>query len=144
MSIPAESINGIIEELQTIKWLLIILVSISIYFTFLFFGVLKKLGEPSSLVGRQLYTKKKQAELEDLLAKGNAIAVKFSALEWIANQPGEPYAHWFLAKAYFQLGAMIEAKKSFTHLLAMSPDWETAITPWLERIDSEISPKVVK
>lgn len=112
MSISPESINGVIEELQTIKWLLVILVSISIYFTFLFFSVLKKFGEPSSLVGRQLYTKKRQAELEDLLAKGNAIAVKFSALEWVANQPGEPYAHWFLAKSYFQLDAMIEAKKN--------------------------------
>jgi cytochrome c-type biogenesis protein CcmH/NrfG len=144
MSISTESINSVIEELQTIKWLLVMLVAISTYFTFLFFGVLKKLGEPTSLVGRQLYTKKRQAELEDLLAKGDAVAVKFSALEWIANQPGEPYAHWFLAKAYYQLGAMLEAKKSFTHLLAMSPDWETTITPWLERIDSEISPKVVK
>jgi tetratricopeptide (TPR) repeat protein len=144
MNISTESINSIVEELQTIKWLLITLVSISIYFTFLFFAALKKLNEPSSLVGRQLYSKKRQTELEDLLVKGDAIAVKSSALDWIANQPGEPYAHWFLAKAYYQLGEMIEAKKTFNHLLSISPDWKTAITPWLERIENEISPKVIK
>jgi hypothetical protein len=144
MSFTPESINSVISELQSIKWLLVMLVAISLYFTFLFFSVLKTLKGPNGLVGRRLYSKERQSELEELLAKGNALAVKFSAIEWIASQPGEPYAHWFLAKAYYQLGAMIEAKKSFTHLLAMSPDWESAITPWLERIDSEISPKVVK
>ncbi len=139
-----ESMNTVISELQSIKWLLVILVVVILYFAVTFFMVLKKMQDPNGLFSKLHINKKLQVELEELLAKGNTDEVKVLASNWVHRQPGEPYAHWFLAKAYFQAGELIESKKSFTHLLTISPDWEKIIVPWLERIENEIAPKVVR
>ena len=139
-----ESMNTVISELQTIKWLLVILVVVILFFAVFFFMVLKKMQDPNGLFSKLHINKKLQVELEELLAKGNANEVKILASNWVHRQPGEPYAHWFLAKAYFQAGELVDSKKSFTHLLTISPDWEKVVVPWLERIENEITPKIVK
>lgn len=138
------SLENVASELQAIKWLLTILVVLAFLFFLFVFAILKGIKDQNSTLGRQYQNRKRQVELEELLAKGDATAVKFAAIEWVSSQPGEPYAHWFLAKAYYKLGALIDARKTFTHLQSIAPDWEKVVTPWIERIESEISPKVVK
>ena len=144
MNIATESLGDLVSELQSIKWLLVVLVGIFLCAISFFFLVLARFASPRSAFGKELYRRRRHREVEGLLAKGDALAAKFAALEWISNEPGELYAHWFLARAYDKLNAPIEAKKTLTHLLTMAPDWEKAIAPWFERIEQELTPKIVK
>lgn len=70
--------------------------------------------------------------------------MKFTALEWTASYPNDPWAHWYLAKAYDQLGDYVETKKCLIHIQKISPSWNESIEPWLESIEKHLSPRGVK
>jgi len=136
-----ELTQGILSELQTIKWLLVVLVVVTLHFTFYFFYVLNKLTKESGAIGKKVKHKERSAELEEMLAKGDAVAAKFTAQEWTISHPNEPWAHWYLAKAYDQLGDFVETKKSLVLIQKISPTWNDAIEPWLLSIEEHLTPK---
>ena len=135
--------QDILTELQIIKWLLIVVVLISSYFTFVFFMVLSKLDGGAAALGHRIEHKKMEREIQAMLGKGNALSAKFQAIEWTVSHPKEPLAHWYLAKSLDQLGEFVETKKALVHLQSISPDWNDSIEPWLERIEEELTPKGV-
>jgi len=134
----------ILSELQFIKWLLIALVIIGSYFTFIFFVAIIRVEKGKGLFGKQIYNKKRENELEEMLAKGDAICAKFTALEWITSHPTEPWAHWYLAKAYDQLGKYVETKQTLLHIKEISPSWNDSIETWLESNEEHLTPKGVE
>jgi len=46
-------------------------------------------------------------EFEKLFVNNNALAAKFTASDWVKEEPYQPYARWFLAKAHSQLGMKV-------------------------------------
>ena len=140
----AELSPEILSELQFIKWLLIALVIIGMYFTFTFFVAINRVEKGEGLFGKKIQHKKREAELDEMLAKGNAFGAKFTALEWVTSHPNEPWAHWYLAKAYDQLGKYVETKQTLLHIKEISPSWNDSIEPWLESNEEHLIPKGVK
>lgn len=133
----------ILSELQFIKWLLIALVIIGMYFTFILFVALNRVEKGKGLFGKQIYNKKRENELKELLEKGDALGAKFTALEWVTSHPTEPWAHWYLAKSYDLLGKYVETKQTLLHIQKISPSWNDSIEPWLESIEEHLTPKGV-
>ena len=133
----------ILSELQIIKWLILALVMIGAYFTFIVFVALNRVEKGEGLFGKKIYSKRKENELEEMLERGNVIGAKFAALEWVSSQPTDPWAHWYLAKSYDQLGKYVEAKQTLLHIQKISPSWNESIQPWLERIEEHLIPKGV-
>jgi len=82
----------ILSELEIIKWLLAIIVAIGLYFTLMVFVAVNKLASNNTSFGKKLKQTKRETELEEMLAKGDAEEVKVSATEWIASHPEEPLA----------------------------------------------------
>jgi len=80
----------ILSELEIIKWLLAIIVTIGLYFSLMIFVAVNKLASNSTSFGKKLQQTKKETELEDMLAKGDAEGVMNIALEWISSHPEEP------------------------------------------------------
>ena len=79
------------------------------------------------------------AELNDLLASGKAQAAKFTAQEWVVQQPRHPDAHWALAKALHQLGELAECKQVLKELLKVAPEEHYRFDAWMELLDSEFA-----
>jgi cytochrome c-type biogenesis protein CcmH/NrfG len=147
MDISPESANAVLSELRTIRWLLIIIAAVGLLLVGALFAISRAIGSASKVVQKKNEQDVLQTELEQLLSSGQAREAKFGAIEWIARQPRHAQGHWVLAKAHYELGELIEAKKVFQTLLKISPDWEFSINPWLARIEEEIQasgPRVVK
>jgi tetratricopeptide (TPR) repeat protein len=140
----AELSQEILSELEVIKWLLIVLVVIGLYFSYVFFAVSHQVTSESGSLRKQLQHKKREADFEEMLAKGDATGAKFAGLEWTNSYPNEPRAHWYLARAYEQLGDYLEAKKTLRHLQTINPSWNSSIEPWLESIEEHLVPKSVE
>ena len=138
--------NTVLWELRLIRWLLIFLVLIAAGFLLGWIIFIRAAGGLGEIVQKQHQEKELENELESLLSQGSAQAAKFAATEWLSRRPKHPHGHWYLAKAHFQLGEFVEAKRAFQTLMKISPDWENAVTPWLERVDREIQagPRIVK
>ncbi|MDO8292320.1 MAG: tetratricopeptide repeat protein [Gallionella sp.] len=147
MELSPEALNALLSELKTIRLLLLVIVGLGLFLVIPLFAISRSISHAGELVKQQNDTNATQAELENLLASGQAIAAKFAAIEWLARQPNQAQGHWLLAKAHYQLGELVEAKKVFQALVKIAPDWEFSVNPWLERIESEIQasgPRVVK
>jgi len=134
----------ILSELQTIKYILFAYAIMAFYFLLLATAVIIKSNKNTNLIEKRINQNSKAEELEELLSMGKAKSVKYAALEWVNLQPKEPNAHWYLAQAHYQLGDLIASKKTFEHILEIAPNWEGTVIPWLEKIEIEIPPKVVK
>lgn len=76
-----------------------------------------------------------------MLAKGDAVGAKFAALKWISSHPEEPWAHWYLAKAYDRLEEYVKAKRTLTELQQLNPSWRNDIEPWLNSVEEKLRPK---
>jgi len=147
VDLNAESLNAILTELRAIKWLLIAIAGVGLFLVVPLFVFFRSLSSAREQIQLQNETNATQAEIENLLASGQATAAKFASVEWLARKPHHPQAHWLLAKAHYGLGELVEAKRVFQALVKIAPDWEFSINPWLERIESEIQasgPRVVK
>jgi hypothetical protein len=138
--------STVLWELRLIRWLLILLFLVAIGFLIGWITFARAAGGLGEIVKKQHQEKEIENELESLLSQGSAQAAKFAATEWLARRPKHPHCHWYLAKAHFQLGEFVEAKRVFQTLMKISPDWEAAVTPWIERTDREIQagPRIVK
>ena len=57
----------ILHELQYIKWLLVVLVLCSLFFTYFFFLMINRMANGENYLGKQVASKKKEMELQELL-----------------------------------------------------------------------------
>lgn len=146
MDLSPELVGTVIWELRFIRWLLILLLLVVILFLIGFVAYNRAAGGLAEILRKQYQDKKIENELETLLSQGSAREAKFAAIEWIARQPKQPHCHWYLAKAHYQLGEFVEARRVFQTLMRIAPDWENAVGPWLDRVDKELQsgPKIVK
>jgi tetratricopeptide (TPR) repeat protein len=76
----------------------------------------------------------KRSDIEDLLFAGDAASARTAASAWRRAQPKNPAAYLLLARAYFQLGELVETKRILDELLDFSPESEFSARPYLERI----------
>jgi hypothetical protein len=134
-----ESARQILSALGGIKLLLaficigmFLLVAIFFWIAAILFGARQDVRQVNSLHLRQ-------AELDDLLASGKAQAAKFTAQEWVTQQPRHPEAHWALAKAHHQLGELAECKQVLKALLKVAPEEHYRVDAWLGLLDTEFS-----
>jgi len=133
----------ILSELKQIKFILIVLVSFIALIIYQFISFLKGVENGNGALSKKINHTRREAELKEMIAKGNALGAKFSALEWVSSHPNEPWAHWYLAKAYDQLGEHVETKQTLLHLQKISPEWNDTIEPWLESNEENLTPKGV-
>lgn len=134
----------ILSELKQIKFILIVLVSFIVLITFQVIRALNGVEKGNGAFSKKINHTRREAELKEMIAKGDALAAKFSALEWVSSHPNEPWAHWYLAKAYDQLGEYVETKQTLLHLQKISPEWNDTIAPWLESNEEHLTPKGVQ
>ena len=84
----------LLSELELIRWLLLVLVALGLYFLYLFHATVNGINNQTNKFGKRLEYKEKEAEIEEMLAKGDATGAKFTALELTVSYPNEPMAHW--------------------------------------------------
>lgn len=77
----------ILTELKAIKWILIIIAIAFLYFAFSLLSWLKSIAKGDGALGKRIKHKERSAELEELLNKGDPLAVEYTALEWTASYP---------------------------------------------------------
>ena len=134
-------VKPILLELDNIKLLLsfiaVCLLLITATFIFLAMNIVSVMRENRRSNSNQL----KEVELEDLLAFGQNKAAKFTAMEWVAEQPRRPEAHWALARAHYQLGELSEAKQVLNGLLKVAPEEHYRVDAWLGLLEDEFAQK---
>jgi tetratricopeptide (TPR) repeat protein len=114
---------------------------------YVFFVAFRGLGRSADILEKQQEEKQFQQRMEDLLTKGLGKDAFFAATERLANRPRDPYVYWYLGQANYQMQKYLEAKRSFSTVREIDPTWQSAVEPWLERVEEEIrnsGPKVVK
>jgi cytochrome c-type biogenesis protein CcmH/NrfG len=139
--------NTVIWELRLIHWLLIAILLLLGLVVLVLISSHRGLGRQLSAIESQQQQARFQQRMEDLLTKGLATQVVFAATEAITSRPRDPQVHWYLGQANFQLKEYIKAKKAFSTVIEIAPNWTSTVDPWLERIEQEIrdaGPKVVK
>lgn len=140
-------LRDVITELRTIRFVLLVIAGLMIFLVIPWIVISRQISKAGSFVANQTDVNENQAEIEALLASGQATAAKFAAIDWLARKPKQPQGLWLLGKAQYALGELVAAKGTFQNLLKIAPDWEYSITPWLDRIEGEIQaagPKVVR
>lgn len=136
-----DSVEPVLLELGNIKLLLVFiafcLLLITATFLFLALKIVSVMRENRRSSSNQL----KEVELEDLLASGQNKAAKYTAMEWVGQQPRRPEAHWALAKAHYQLGELSEAKQVLNGLLKVAPEEHYRVDAWLGLLEDEFAQK---
>jgi len=130
-------------RLNIIIILLSILILIGIYYAVLFFNVLDRVVSGTHLFGKQLAHKKRETDLEDLLAKGDAEELINKSLDWIKEEPNNPWGYWFLARAYYLLENYIESKQTLLKIQHLNPDWSETIKTWLDKVEEKLELKSI-
>jgi hypothetical protein len=147
MDPAAEFATTVVWELRLIHWLLIALLLLAGFLVLLLFSAFRGLMRSLAMIKTDQDTKSFQQDMEDLLTKGMGKEAFFAATEALPGRPRDPYVHWYLGRANFQLEKYVEAKRAFSTVAEIAPDWAKTVEPWLERVEQEIrnaSPKVVQ
>lgn len=134
-----ESIDPLLSQLTTIKWLLAVIAACAFGIVAIFFILAANMISVTreNRLGNQ--SQSKNAELEDMLAAGESKTAKLTAIDWLSTQPRRPEAHWALAKAHYQLGELSEAKQVLRGLLKVAPEEHYRVDAWLELLETEFS-----
>ena len=142
----ASSLAALVSELKSVRLMLLFILLVLAFLVFLFYSFIRSLNRAITVIERQSDEKALHQELEDLLTKGLANDAFFLASEKSRQRPRDPYLHWYLGQANFQLKKFIEAKQAFRTVIEISPNWEATIEPWLAKVEAEIAnagPRVV-
>jgi hypothetical protein len=139
MQITPEFADVVLWEMRFIRWTLVALFVAGLALVVLLFAFQRSLSQIGARLKDNGSERQLHEEIEDLLAKGSPLDAKFLALDWVNRRPGYAYAHWFLAQSHYRLGELVEAKKAFLSVLSLAPNWDSAVTPWLARVEDEIA-----
>ncbi len=136
-----ESVEPVVRELNSIKWLLMFIGAGVLLIAAIFFFLAVNMISVMKENRRNNSSQSKQAELDDLLASGQSKAAKFTAMEWVTAQPRRAEAHWALAKAHYHLGELSEAKQVLEGLLKVAPEEHYRVDAWLDLLENEFAQK---
>ncbi len=136
-----------LEELKTIKWILIgILVVFSIFFLFASAVLKGALGAIQDM--RELRKSEGFRILgEQYLDKGQISELIAEAKDILKSHPNHAYANYYLAMAYYRKEKWVDAQKIFEALRDNKPEWSEAVEPYIEEAKVRISdgkPKLVQ
>ncbi|HEY2344464.1 MAG TPA: hypothetical protein VGH80_01125 [Xanthomonadaceae bacterium] len=76
----------------------------------------------------------RKMEVERLLFRGKAREAKAKAMQWTREEPRNPAAYLIQAKAAFQLGELVEAKRLLEEMVDFAPESEFSARHYLNRI----------
>ena len=139
MESSVESLTPLLDQLAAIKWLLVFISLCVLGVLVIFFVIVVNLLEVVKESRSNNRSSNKRAELDELLASGQSMAAKFTAMDWVKTQPLSPDAHWALAKSHYQLDELSEAKQVLKGLLKFAPEEHYRVDSWLEMLESEFS-----
>lgn len=128
----------ILVELQLVRWLLVAIVILLGFFVLTFFSISSSIKSWSSPVKENADYQAFQRRTEHFLMKGDFKEVVENLEARLANFPSDPMAHWFKARAEFQLGKLFESKHSFEKALELNPGLKVQIEPWLLLVNEKI------
>ena len=140
------SLAAVVAELKSVRLLLLLILVLLAFLVILFFSFVRSMNRAVTVIQRQSDEKALHQELESLLTKGMANDAFFIASENSRKRPRDPYLHWYLGQANFQLKKFVEAKQAFRKVIEIAPNWEPSVEPWLAKVEAEIAsagPKVV-
>jgi cytochrome c-type biogenesis protein CcmH/NrfG len=143
----AEFANAVLAALRLIHWLLIALVVLVGLLAIVLLSSYRGMRGQLSIIENQQEQTQFQQRMEDLLTKGSALDAMFAATEMVAIRPRDPTVFWYLGQANFQLREYVKAKKAFSTVIEIAPNWTANVEPWLERVNDAIrdaGPKMVK
>ena len=129
--------DSVLQELQTIKILLIVIAAFAGLGTLIFLFIAVNLVDAIKEKRSAELRRNREAEIEDLLDSGKGTAARFAATEWLNDQPKSTEAHWALARAHYQLGELATAKEVLENLLKVAPDQRYRVDDWLEHVEQE-------
>lgn len=128
----------ILLELQLIRWLLVSLVILLGFFVLTFFSISSSIKSWSSPIKENADYQAFQRRAEHSLMKGEFEEVVGNVNARLSSFPRDPMAHWFKARAEFQLGKLFDSKHSFEKALELNPGLEAQIEPWLLLVHEKI------
>ncbi len=127
-----EIMEEILSEIQTIKWLLFILIAI---FGLIALGVLFSIYKMTSQLKKGNPFEDFSSEARNLLDKGMPDEVIEKAISRIESYPKDKYAYWYLAQAYQDKEEYSQALETFSALKKIAPLWEKQyVEPSIKKI----------
>jgi tetratricopeptide (TPR) repeat protein len=128
----------VISELNNIKLLLYISLTMSIIFTISVIYLVIQLGKRySEKIEKDLFNDNGYEMLdkecyEELIEHSN---------DMLKDRPNHAYALWFLGKSYYSLEKYDLAKVQFEKILKNEPSWKESVEPYLDEIESLTNPR---
>jgi cytochrome c-type biogenesis protein CcmH/NrfG len=142
MEISQDLVIQILNDITAIKWILVLIgVFVAVAAFSIAFGLYFVYTMANTVADRIEETTRSKfsdeaARLFEENRLGHLIEV---AKAKIADRPNHTYAHWYLAKAYFQQGRIHDAKREFEMVRDLNPPWSAAhVTPYIEQLEHRI------
>ena len=129
----------ILQQLTAIKWLLVGISCFAALTTLLFFVLVMSVLAVMRENRPGIRQNSRETKFEDLRAAGDGVRARSAAMEWLADEPKRPSAHWALAKAHHQLGQLADSKEVLEGLLKIAPDQRFAVEDWLAHVEREFN-----
>src|SRR6056297_57552 len=131
--------TSILSEVQQIKWMLLGLGLMAIFFVLAFLSALRRLPIFHQDTRRAWERNSFEKKLEDLITRCEYEQAQSLAKGGIIARPGDPVPRWYLGKCYFHLQDLGSAKASFLEVERLDPTWSYRTKPWLDSIERELS-----
>src|SRR5438067_195451 len=116
----AASVAAVVSELKSVRLILLLILALLVLLMILLFSFIRSLNRAVTVIQRSSDEKASHQELEELLTKGLANDAFFIASESSRNRPRDPYVHWYLGQANFQLKKFVEAKQAFRRVIEVA------------------------
>ncbi|TQV80079.1 hypothetical protein FKG94_10440 [Exilibacterium tricleocarpae] len=136
-----------LDELKTIKWILVgILLVFTVFFIFAsvvlkgVLGAIRDMRELRKSEGFRILG-------EQYLDKGQISELMAEAKDVLKTHPNHAYANYYLAMAYYRKERWVDAQKIFETLRDNKPEWGDAVDPYIAETREKISngkPKLVR
>ena len=142
MEISPELVVQILNDITAIKWTLVLIgVFVAIAAFSIAFGLYFVYTITNTVAGRIEETTRSRFsdEAAGLFEENRLDHLIEIAKAKITDRPNHTYAHWYLAKAYFQQGRIHDAKREFEMVRDLNPPWSAAhVTPYIEQLEHRI------
>lgn len=133
------------EDVEQIKWLMIIMLAVFLAatgFLIYLFASLRKLIKAEQAANHFRQKAKALLNMNDL---DGVIKI---ASERIQRYPGELFAHWYLGQAYYRKKKWHKALAEFNYLYEIAPSWrQRFVNPFIYDIKDKLQrtkPEIIK
>ena len=116
-----DTVSQLASDITQIKWALLavsaLLVIVATMLVFAFVMMLKAARNTEQRVERNLF----HEQASTLVEEEDYEALKRLSIERLQEAPGDEFAHYFAATAFYRTGALVEAKKHYMRASKLSP-----------------------